>query len=979
MDVPGLNEISSNGNDVSDNFYFKEIIPIISSNIKFAILLFDCVKFNDNDTKDILVRLGDGIKKKDKRDKGKFGRNVIKNSIFILNKIDKVENNSIKGEKEKFINETINKIVNKKELNYLNKKLDNNNVIGISAKLLLKESFKFDSFNGYLDCIIEEAIQEKFENNKNNNDNKQFNNFFDYLFKKFRDDIYKIKKYKSNDSDEEEEEEEEEKEEDEKEEEEKEEEEEEEEEEKKLKKIKKLIRENFEDSFFSRNKYKYYEKLFNKYKNKTKGKKNQYIKYIENIFQEKMKKVIDEYFISFKNINTIEKQIQKFLHYSKSEMKMLTSNKIIILLNKLRKNPLLMKNKVNKVNNKINDIISEIDKICNFRIENEILNDYNRNKQYIEREKILNFLIIGGYSSGKSTLLNTVIIGKDIIPTSAKECTKIGLILKHVDSEEDIGLFKVDFKITKNDYHFKYNESKYITNDLNEIHNYLINFNQNKEIKFYLLKIPLIIFEYIDDYSLKNKIQFIDYPGLDTEFKDQDNNSLGNNNSDTQIKISKNTDALLKYTNGFIYVNNGIQVEENSNKQLLQGVLQNIQERKDKFSFKNCIFIFNKCDESEIDIKKGKENFIKLINNIQRNSVTYKKRLYNPNEIKNSNDIIVTKFSSYLFKEYLKNADKYDKENSNKYKSSNAEHLFKSLHKVINNSKDFYNSELENHEIRYCIKLNEDFSKILKSINNESKKINPKDFTYSKNQKRLNEFNKICKEESNNIKEEIEFMKKLIKTKISNMHKYKNETRNDFTTIAREIAKENAKTLDEYKIRINNKITDFINSLIKFIQNIEDLVKEKRKKNYPNPNELSLYNDNSSLTTNIREEDNLFIKDTKTTSFLILSLIPFYNIGFVGTSVAYGIWDHFRDHSIEFENIISEYKWSVFLSISTFECSILSNLRKIIKNYTQSVQELHSNYNKDLQRINNKKKIFKNIIHEYKQMLLSIVKKKKKI
>ncbi len=47
----------------------------------------------------------------------------------------------------------------------------------------------------------------------------------------------------------------------------------------------------------------------------------------------------------------------------------------------------------------------------------------------------------------------------------------------------------------------------------------------DKIIKFYLLKMPLKLFEYIEDDSLKEKIEFIDYPGLDTDFQLSNNDN----------------------------------------------------------------------------------------------------------------------------------------------------------------------------------------------------------------------------------------------------------------------------------------------------------------------------------------------------------------------------------------------------------------------------------------------------------------------
>ena len=91
---------------------------------------------------------------------------------------------------------------------------------------------------------------------------------------------------------------------------------------------------------------------------------------------------------------------------------------------------------------------------------------------------------------------------------------------------------------------------------------------------------------------------------------------MDKNNINSKSILEYNTNALLAYTNGFLFVNDGIQVLEHGNKVLLERVLDNIRKRQSNFSFKSCIFILNKCDEEEIDIEKSRNDFIKLINNI---------------------------------------------------------------------------------------------------------------------------------------------------------------------------------------------------------------------------------------------------------------------------------------------------------------------------------------------------------------------------
>ena len=108
----------------------------------------------------------------------------------------------------------------------------------------------------------------------------------------------------------------------------------------------------------------------------------------------------------------------------------------------LKKNPDLIGDP-KETNKKIGEIISKLDDIKDIEIVSKIKKEYDSHTKSIETEKCLRFLTVGGYSSGKSTLLNTVIIGQDILTVSSKECIRTGLIIKH--SEKDIGLYNVDF------------------------------------------------------------------------------------------------------------------------------------------------------------------------------------------------------------------------------------------------------------------------------------------------------------------------------------------------------------------------------------------------------------------------------------------------------------------------------------------------------------------------------------------------------
>ena len=49
MDLPGLNEYDKN----NDYFFIKNILPVISNNVKFSFFIFDCLSLKDKDSSDI--------------------------------------------------------------------------------------------------------------------------------------------------------------------------------------------------------------------------------------------------------------------------------------------------------------------------------------------------------------------------------------------------------------------------------------------------------------------------------------------------------------------------------------------------------------------------------------------------------------------------------------------------------------------------------------------------------------------------------------------------------------------------------------------------------------------------------------------------------------------------------------------------------------------------------------------------------------
>ena len=496
----------------------------------------------------------------------------------------------------------------------------------------------------------------------------------------------------------------------------------------------------------------------------------------------------------------------------------------------------------------------------------------------------------------------------------------------------------------------------------------------------------------------------------------------------------------------FLLVNNGIQVLEQGNKVLLQRVLDNIRKRQSNFSFKSCIFILNKCDEAEIDIEKSRNDFIKLINNIQTTSddTTFIKRLSNPNELRNENDVNVTKFSSNLFNEYLslfkntcqkylnqyfdskkdmddiidtltkefkkkygkkkvkiefkdikinnfrisneilkecniKNVDiekyqskikkisklyLYIKELSklfNKYESSNAEHFFESLSKVIKESNKFYTYDLQKSEIQYFIKLNHKLSEILKSINKKSGKINPDDYTKEKEEKSLNDVINIFEEFSTRINIITQNLKQTINNNITKMLENKNKNAKEFNLFVIDIAKENQNILENNKNEIKKIFIELIKTLQEYIKRIKGLSEEKS-------NQFYMEDFNLSLTTDIKEANPVFIEKIIDSLFQYLYFKNTFLNNIVNT-----ILGLFVDHSKEHEKFIREYQNNITGSLSIY----LEKIERILKNYEhyycEEVKNIFLINGKDLKKIKKNKTIFEDVNQEFEDFLSSIV------
>ena len=84
----------------------------------------------------------------------------------------------------------------------------------------------------------------------------------------------------------------------------------------------------------------------------------------------------------------------------------------------------------------------------------------------------------------------------------------------------------------------------------------------------------------------------------------------------------------------------------------LKKIINQITENKNKeFSFKSCLFVLNRCDEVEINIEESKKEYERIFQ-INSNEKTLMEMVDISNNIKDLDNINITKFSNTLYSDF---------------------------------------------------------------------------------------------------------------------------------------------------------------------------------------------------------------------------------------------------------------------------------------------------------------------------------------
>ena len=152
------------------------------------------------------------------------------------------------------------------------------------------------------------------------------------------------------------------------------------------------------------------------------------------------------------------------------------------------------------------------------------------------------------------------------------------LVIQYTKNEEDISLYEADFKKQGNNYYsfFKGNLISKGKNNICEILKEKNNSYKGGDISYYVLLTPIqYLNNFIEDENIKNRVQFIDLPGLNILEKNTEEKTLSN---------------LIEYINLFLYTNYANIVLTKENKQSIVKTL-NFNISKKNISIQLSLFL----------------------------------------------------------------------------------------------------------------------------------------------------------------------------------------------------------------------------------------------------------------------------------------------------------------------------------------------------------------------------------------------------
>ena len=600
--------------------------------------------------------------------------------------------------------------------------------------------------------------------------------------------------------------------------------------------------------------------------------------------------------------------------------------------------------------NLIEDIKKDTNKSINiFDSDQNLFNDLNK---YINEERKIYISMFGQYSSGKTSFINDL-IGENIFETDININTNKGILIQNSDEKNIYKLEKIKFKKKEDYYYFeridnnneKYEGKEKVFTKLKEINKEV---NENIEDCFYLITLNIKKLKKIDK-NIRNKIVFIDFPGLGVV---DDNLNQKINFFETYVfpELIKQIDCFL-FFNKDLYCNSFINdFFRRLDKKLYINKIDN--------SFKNIIFIMSFWDQENDNKERTDKDLLNIKNE-------YEKMLA-------KKDLCVIKYSHNYYKFY-----KNWKKKLNSYQNYSKQSEEEKKVCIFNEYYQFYieEEEEEEEEKEEFIFGKENFiefmySKMIKNgtitntdenfdenfkINENEKKIFEENLKYFLKEKKLKNISKLSFENITNL-----YLKYKHNYKLFSEYKNKSNYKEIINELKNLISKANLKMEEEIRLKLNDfmqKFFDKITEIKKIINGIKETYQTKKIEKSMN-NIKELFDDCYSE----KPKNKIFIKTNFGNIFKIykdkiINYINNYNISINiekknKNEIITEIQNDLSKIENEFEKLLEEkylyIKNFIINESKNFDLNFIFNRKKI--ELTKNYEKINQNYSRSFFR-----------------------------
>ena len=246
-----------------------------------------------------------------------------------------------------------------------------------------------------------------------------------------------------------------------------------------------------------------------------------------------------------------------------------------------------------------------------------MINEIKKYKEDLKYKEFILIPFIGPTNAGKSTIINGI-IGEEILPTSLRECTKRGVLIRYAkEDENDITIRKAflgEGKFSDKISYIKEGDliGKGIDNVRETLKGLNNDYNKNEKDSFYCISTKIKLFDELklSDHC-KKMIYLIDLPGYGTK-------------NIFETKIYK---KIISICNAFIFVVRNSVIKENYTKEIIDSMFTQTKSQKNKLSnglIKSCLFILNndnKQSTGENDIDIAKNDIIDIIKGLEKENI----------------------------------------------------------------------------------------------------------------------------------------------------------------------------------------------------------------------------------------------------------------------------------------------------------------------------------------------------------------------